>query len=252
MALYRYVKRPPMVKAVPAKSALKIKLNSQLAAGFLVTAGILLFVNAAYPIIAYQLLVSPRFSPSFVSPTAESAIDQSFGPPQNSSVLGVGLNLVDYTQPANWSAKEETVSLEKLETGAYLLSIPKLKINNAKVVVGLDDLKKSLVQYPGTAPPGKFGNTVIFGHSVLPQFFNPSNYMTIFSTLPSLKPGDEIFIEYNEVKYRFVVEQMLEVWPNDISILAQRYDDSYLTLITCVPPGTFLKRLIVRARLAKI
>lgn len=254
MALYRYVKRPPVVKVSPPRPALRIKLNPQLAAGFLVTAGLLLFINAVYPIVAYQLFVSPRFSPSFVSPTTESAIDQSFGSPRNSAVLGAGINLVDYTQPVNWSAeaKEKTEPLEKLETGTYLLSIPKLKINNAKVVVGLDDLKQSLVQYPGTAPPGKFGNTVIFGHSVLPQFFSPTNYSTIFSTLPTLRQGDEIFVEYNAVKYRFVVEQMLEVWPNDISILAQRYDDSYLTLITCVPPGTFLKRLIVRARLAKI
>jgi len=48
-----------------------------------------------------------------------------------------------------------------------------------------------------------------------------------------------------------VVEKMIEVSPRDLSILAQRYDDSYLTLITCVPPGTYFKRLIVRARLAK-
>jgi len=59
-------------------------------------------------------------------------------------------------------------------------------------------------------------------------------------------------VEYNGIEYKYLVEQMIEVVPDDISILAQRYDDSYLTLITCVPPGTFLRRLIVRARLSKI
>jgi len=67
-----------------------------------------------------------------------------------------------------------------------------------------------------------------------------------------LRPKDEVLIDFNQVRYKYVVEQMIEVSPTDISILAQRYDDSYLTLITCVPPGTYLRRLIVRARLARI
>jgi len=44
---------------------------------------------------------------------------------------------------------------------------------------------------------------------------------------------------------------MVEVEPEDLSILEQRFDDSYLTLVTCVPPGTYLRRLVVRARLVK-
>lgn len=246
MALYRYVKEPPRLKKASSPG---FKIKPRVAAGFLMAAGLLLFINAAYPIISYQLFVSPRFTRTYLSPTSEAAVSQSFGQP---AVLGSGINLVDYTRTSDWISGPPAASLEKIETGAYLISISKLKIVNAKVVVGLEDLKRNLVQYPGTAPPGKFGNTVIFGHSVLPQFFNPTNYLTIFSTLSTLKPGDEVDIEYNQVKYKYIIEQMLEVWPDDISILAQRYDDSYLTLITCVPPGTYLKRLIVRARLAKI
>jgi sortase A len=104
-------------------------------------------------------------------------------------------------------------------------------------------------EYPGTANPGQPGNTVLFGHSVLPQFFNPKNYLTIFSTLPTLKDGDEILVNFDGVNYRYLVEEMVEVSPEDTSVLEQRYDDSYITLITCVPPGTYLRRLIVRGRL---
>ena len=77
------------------------------------------------------------------------------------------------------------------------------------------------------------------------------SFATIFSTLPTLRQKDEIYVDYNNVKYKYSIEQMIEVSPDDVSILAQRYDDSYLTLITCTPPGTYLKRLIVRARLVK-
>ena len=251
MALYRYVKRLPA-----ARKTREGKFSPKVLAGFLVVLGLFFLANAAYPIITYQLLISPRFSTSFVSPNTEAAIAQSFGPGSgqeandSTKTLGTQVDLLDLTRASNWFP-EENVIFDESQTKLYSLSIPKLGIENAKVTLG-DDLKNSLVQYPGTAAPGRFGNTVIFGHSVLPQFFNPKNYMTIFSTLPTLRPKDEILVDFNQVRYKYVIEQMIEVSPTDISILAQRYDDSYLTLITCVPPGTYMKRLIVRARLTKI
>jgi sortase A len=99
--------------------------------------------------------------------------------------------------------------------------------------------------------PGQYGNAVIFGHSVLPQFFNPKDYKTIFSTLPTLKEKDEIFINFDGIEYRYQVTKMVETLPEDISVLEQQYDGEYLSLITCVPPGTYLKRLVVRARLVR-
>jgi LPXTG-site transpeptidase (sortase) family protein len=43
---------------------------------------------------------------------------------------------------------------------------------------------------------------------------------------------------------------MFEVLPTDIQVLDQDSSDSFLTLVTCVPPGDPRnpKRLIVRAR----
>ena len=108
---------------------------------------------------------------------------------------------------------------------------------------------ESLIQYPGTALPGQYGNPVVFGHSVLPQFFNPQNYKTIFSTLPTLKEGDEILIDFDGITYRYEVVSLHEVLPENVSVLEQRYNTEYLTLITCVPPGTYLRRLVVTARL---
>lgn len=221
----------------------------------LISVGVFFLANAIYPIISYQLFVSPRFSSSFVSPTSEAAIAQSFGIAgekiASEDNLGMEIDLLDLTKASNWFPQSK-VNFKEEEVYAYNLSIPKLGIVSAQVVVAGEDLKKSLIQFPGTAVPGRYGNTVIFGHSVLPQFFNPNSYVTIFSTLPTLKKGDEIFVDYNNVKYKYLIEQMIEVYPNDVSILAQRYDDSYLTLITCVPPGTYLKRLIIRARLSKL
>jgi len=122
------------------------------------------------------------------------------------------------------------------------------------VAIGGDDLSHNLVQYPGTALPGKNGNTVIFGHSILPIFYNPQDYLAIFSTLPTLKIGDEIFVSYDSVSYVYRIEQMFEVLPTDIQVLEQDSSDSFLSLVTCVPPGDPRdpRRLIVRARIVPL
>jgi len=166
-------------------------------------------------------------------------------------VNGTSSTPVDYTQASNWfsgGASAQDFSTSKVTF--YTITVPKLKIDNATVAIGGEDLSKSLIQYPGTALPGKRGNSVIFGHSILPLFYNPKNYISIFSMLPSLKTGDQILINYDGISYEYKVEQMFEVLPTDVQVLDQDSSDSFLTLVTCVPPGdpSNPKRLIVRAR----
>lgn len=155
---------------------------------------------------------------------------------------------------SNANAWFPTAPQKKVVTpvNTYLLSIPKLKISGAEVTIAGDDLNKSLVHYGGTGLPGEYGNTVIFGHSTLPQFYNPKNYMTIFSLLPTLKVGDEIDITYDGISYVYKVFDLTVSNPTDLSALEQTFDDSYVTLITCVPPGTFWQRLHVKAKLERM
>lgn len=131
----------------------------------------------------------------------------------------------------------------------YTMSIPKLGIKDAKVLYGTNDLTKSLINFQGTSVPGEYGNAVIFGHSVLPEFYDPTNYHTIFATLPDLKVKDEIFVNVDGIKYKYVIYDFKTVDPTDISVLEQKYDDYYMSLITCVPPGLKWKRLVVKAKL---
>ena len=157
---------------------------------------------------------------------------------------------VDYTQASNWFQgvnKNDFIS-SKIEY--YTISIPKLKIDSATVAIGGEDLSSHLIQYPGTALPGKHGNSAIFGHSILPIFYDPKNYLAIFSLLPTLKKGDDIYINYDGISYVYRVESMFEVLPTDIQVLDQDSSDSFLTLVTCVPPGDpgQPRRLVVRAR----
>lgn len=135
--------------------------------------------------------------------------------------------------------------------GSYILTVPKLGIDRGLVKIGGEDLSQSLIHFGSTALPGERGNGVIIGHSTLPQFFDQKNYLTIFSLLPRLEIGDQFLIYYDGIEYRYQVEDMTEVKPDDLSVLEQRTDDSYITLITCVPPGLKTRRLAVRGRIVR-
>jgi len=242
---YCYLKKVP----VPSRGTLGLRRLVFLPI-ILMGFGLFLVANAAFPILSYQFFVSPRFSQTeLIRPIAEGATDrlQTFTP----VVLGEE-EAEDFTQVDRWFPTAPKTEIKPSKITHYALSIPKLGIENAVVEISGEDLKKTLIQYPGTANPGQPGNAVIFGHSVLPQFFNPKNYLTIFSTLPTLKTGEEIFVNFDGIIYRYRIEEMVEVSPDDISVLEQRYDDSYITLITCVPPGLYLRRLVIRGRLSVV
>lgn len=237
MSLYQYVKAPP-------GNIGKSRRRPYLASFLLMTVGIGLLFWTGWPIISYALVTVPALS-TVASPVSSGSVLAPV-------VLAAGKDgAADYTDPNIWFP---TAPQKKVITpvNAYTLSIPKLRIANATVIVAGDDLNKSLIHYGGTGLPGEYGTTVIFGHSVLPQFFDPTNYKTIFSTLPTIKIGDDIFVTYDGVSYRYVVYDMVVTEPNDLSALEQKFDDSYITLITCVPPGTYWKRLNVKARLVKL
>ena len=235
---YIYLKKTPPTpkeKSIAKKKLIAISL---------LCLGLFFFASAIFPIVKFQLQYSINFS-QLINPLSL----QNYNTSQN--ILGTATS--DYTQISSWfdsnsSSSDQIFSNDK--TFTYLLSIPKLKISNAVVTVGSMDLKKSLIQYPQTALPGQLGNTVVFGHSVLPQFFNPKSYLTIFSTLYKLKQGDEILIDYDNVQYEYIVDEMFEVKPTDLSVLEQRFDQKNLTLITCSPPGTYLRRLIIKTSLS--
>jgi sortase A len=210
----------------------------QLGALVLIIVGLGVIVFTFVPIAAYLSDSKQKF-PDLISPLSK---DDS----TNSNI--------DYTRASNWFVGSKEAFFEKSEIKYYTLSIPDLEINNATVAIGGEDLSDNLIHYPGTALPGKIGNSVIFGHSILPSFFNPEDYISIFSTLSSLKKGDDVYVDFDGIRYKYVIDEMFEVTPEDVQILEQNSSKSYITLVTCTPPGDPRKpkRLIVRARLVPI
>lgn len=199
--------------------------------------GVVILSSVLYPIASYEARSRQRY-PQLISPLADEE--------------NISLEDYDYTKASNWFPgvkKKEEFLANKVKY--YTITIPSLNISDATVSIGGEDLADSLIQYPGTALPGKNGNSVIFGHSILPLFFDPENYLSIFSTLDKLDEGDEVYINYDGIAYKYIIENLFEVRPTDIQILDQDSSGSFITLVTCTPMGDPRKpkRLVVRARL---
>ncbi len=245
MSLHVYVKEYTSVK----------KKFLQIASYCSLVTGTLLLFWSFYPIFSFEIYSRLFIQRDVLSPIPLARIANSLV--STTSVLGgydvYSSNLRDFVHANLWfPSKPQTIAQNVMQVKEYTISIPKLNISNAKVTVGGEDLSKSLVHYIPTSLPGEYGNVAIFGHSSLPQLYSKKDYKTIFTYLPSLNKGDSIVVKMGEVSYEYEIYDMFVVKPEQVSVLEQKYDASYLTLVTCVPPGTYWNRLIVKAKLAKL
>lgn len=214
-----------------------------------VLSGASFFLYFFFPLLSYQFFLANAFEANQI----EVPIPKYLVVNKNSdlgSLVASGFTSLtsDFTDARNWYPGLSPQN-QNAKVDSYLISIPRLKIENAEVSTQDYDLERHLVQYLGTSIPGEKGTAVIFGHSTLPQLFNPKNYKTIFANAHNLKTGDEVFINVNGITYKYKIFSIVVTNPEDTNILSQSYDNSYVTLVTCTPPGTIWKRLVVRASL---
>jgi sortase A len=125
--------------------------------------------------------------------------------------------------------------LAALRIGAIHLEVP--------VLEGTDDftLNRAVGHIDGTAEPGQEGNVGIAGHRD-----------GFFRGLKDIQQGDGIELITRDKRITYVVDEILVVSPEDVSVLAPRSKSS-LTLVTCYPfyfVGSAPQRFIVHARIA--
>jgi sortase A len=207
-----------------------------------------------FPLISWELYLKPVFaSQSFASPIPKTTVItkeylQSLLANTQNSLTGA-----DFSNVQNWFPHSMYNNAQVTgQTSSYSISIPKLHVNNAYVTTLDTNVDNHLVHFPGTALPPNKGTAAIFGHSTLPQLFNPTNYKTIFANAHTLAVDDTIEVAMNNNIYTYRIINVSVVDAEDTSYLTQEYDASYLTIITCTPPGTTWKRLIIKSKLEKI
>lgn len=219
------------------------------------TLGSLFLFWSFYPVLASEFYTRVFIGNSVTTPVPVNNVVSSVQ--KANLVQGTtnkfSTNLVDYTKASNWfiaPVNTEPLGPEALENvKEYTLDVPKIGIENARVLVGGDDLLAGVVQYMPRTLPGKRGKISLFGHSSLLQLFKAHNYEHIFSYVPFLEKGDLIYVTVNDARYTYQVFDKVVVKPDQVDVLSQQYDGVYLDLITCVPHGTNLKRAVIKAKL---
>lgn len=221
---------------------------------FILLAGFSLAAFTFYPLISYEVYIQPAFaSQSFASPIPQATI---ISQDTIASLLeNTAHQINQLANPDDMSWLPATNADQYKEVGVteqlsnFYLAIPALSIPAEYVSTTDNDVNLHLIHFPGTALPPSVGNAVVFGHSTIPQWFNPDNPHDIFATALNTKVGDAVVVTVGNKSYIYTVITMTIVSADDTSYLAQDTDGSYLTIVTCTPPGTTWKRLIIKAKL---
>jgi len=117
--------------------------------------------------------------------------------------------------------------------------VPRLQMSLV-VLEGADlrTLDKSIAHVETTAMPGEYGNIGIAGHR-----------NTHFKKMEWIRRGDEMILTSAEDRYRYLVESIRLVTPDDVEVLHDSLGPA-ITIVTCFPfeyVGHAPQRFIVRA-----
>ena len=172
---------------------------------------------------------------------ADLVFEKNFGSNAKKGALREGLN------------RENTEILIPASTD-FGIVIPKIAANSAivpNVDAGnkdeyLEALKHGVAQARGTAYPGEGGHIYLFAHST-DYVWNVGTYNAVFYLLYKLELGDEVVLFFKGQKFVYKVTGKEIIDPQDVNYLTRKTDKEFLTLQTCWPPGTTLKRQLIFA-----
>lgn len=155
--------------------------------------------------------------------------------------------------------KLEAPSAQEFPQDLFKIIIPKIGVE-APIIADVDStnypeyikaLKLGVAHAKETAKPGQpFGvnqNTFLFAHSTL-YLTDVPKYNAIFIFLRKLEKGDEIDLIYEGKLAKYEVTEKKVVEATDLRYLTEFSAEPLLTLQTCDPPGTNLRRLIIQAK----
>ncbi len=146
-------------------------------------------------------------------------------------------------QKASYNPGPNTITISKISVRAPVVNAvgpSQSEINQS--------LNQGVVLYPGSAAPGQAGEVFLTAHSsVFP--WNKTEYGQIFTLLDKLVAGDVVSVVYNNYQYDYRITGKAVLGPDQVKISLT--NEPKITLMTCWPIGTALKRLVVYGELIK-
>ncbi len=142
------------------------------------------------------------------------------------------------------------IVIEKIEVNAPVVK----NVDSSNYNEYINALRSGVAHAQGTAVPGSTtaanNNVFLFAHSAI----NPieaRRYNSVFYLLRKLEKGDRVVTFYKGKRYDYEVFDKRVVEADDVQYLTNQSKDPILTLQTCDPPGSSLRRLIVTAKLVE-
>lgn len=198
--------------------------------GFLTVLACVIFILTFYPVIQEEIKYRLQTSQGDII-VRDSNSDEQYGP----DVLVMDPVDTDFG-----------IVIPKIAANAPI--IPNVNPYNSQVYQR--QLTKGVAHAAGTPLPGKGGNTFLFAHSA-GNFYEANRYNAVFYLLSKLEPEDEIDIFYKGEKLAYTVTSTQIVDPESVEFLKPKSAGDTITLMTCWPAGTTLKRLIVKGKIRK-
>ncbi len=140
----------------------------------------------------------------------------------------------------------------------FSVVIPKIGVNT-KVIPNVDPtnsheyqvaLTKGVAHAKTSAlPDDPNGNVFIFAHSS-ENFYEANKYNSVFYLLNKLEKGDKVYLVYKGKVIPYEVQDKQTVNKTDTKYMTKenKNNEKTVTLMSCWPPGTDYKRLIVVAK----
>jgi sortase A len=197
-----------------------------------------LFIRLGLAFVIFSILI---FTLVF-APVITAEIGYAFFSSKNPAVVSRSAIILDYNN----------IIIPLDET--FGIVIPKINAN-ARIIKDVDAFDSSIYQKmlmkgvahaKGSAYPSDNGNVFIFAHSS-DNWYRANRYNSVFYLLHKLEKNDEIYIFYENRKYKYLVTKKSIVEPQNDKYMKADFIGSNLTLMTCWPPGTTLKRLLIFA-----
>lgn len=178
------------------------------------------------------------FNYNFINQAFESVVKTNSA---NEQINTVKNNIENIKDNPNYTEKENSIEIAKLNiTAPLVMSV------SSDDATAAEDLKKGVIHYPESAEPGMLGQVIVLGHSA-PEGWPHINYEWVFSKISELKKGDEIVINYNNIKYTYIVEFSKVIDKGQETPASIDSEKSNLLLLSCWPPGKNYKRIGVQA-----
>ena len=111
----------------------------------------------------------------------------------------------------------------------------------------LQALKEGVAHAKGTYFPGQNADIFLFSHST-DSPLNFARYNAVFYLLKELEEGDRIIVYFADKRYDYQVAEKFTAEASDVSWLSAREGEERLILMTCDPPGTTWRRLLIVAK----